>query len=570
MSAMPINRINISQYPSSVLWTSMWSFAIAATWLLPNHYHPWATFHSDIWMAVMMGIAAAVIFLREPSKIQWHLMPIAVAALVPIPFIQHGTGLIIFSGEAWMSTVYLLGLLLTLILGARWESIHKGQATDALLASFCVASIISVGLQLYQFFGLDGLEMWTASLAVGRPSANLNQPNQLATLILWGILAGAWGYLRKKISAPVAVMLFLYLLFGIALTQSRTAWLGLALIAATAWIWRGLWPSRQTPWVVSTLIFYFIACVVGLPFLSDFFSPGMQNRGMDATSGHLRIAAYRMGLDALMQQPWWGYGLNQLDVAQLGVAERHPNLSGFFIYSHNLFLDFFLWFGIPLGGLISLSVIAWVLIAIRRVKNAENAVIMLILGVMGIHAMLEFPLHHAYFLLPTGVLIGCLNYRLSIGHVFSSTRWIYYSIWLFSTSLALVIARDYLRIETSYRNFRLEVARIGSPPPDPPPKVLVLNQLAAFIHLLREPVDGLASQNDIENRRRVTVTFPTPINLFNMVKILALHQQPEEAERWVLKIRQTMSINQYKQLRSVWMEQSRTESDLSAVVWPEE
>lgn len=518
----------------------------------------------------MMGTAAAVIFWRGLEKMQWHLMSVAVIILVPIPFIQYGAGLIIFSGEAWMSTIYLLGLLLALLLGAHWELLHKGQAIDALFLAICMASIVSVGLQLYQFFGLDGLEMWTASLAIARPSANLNQPNQLATLLLWGILAGAWGYLRKKISAPAVLILCFYLLFGVVLTESRTAWLGLTLIGVAAWLWRSLWPSRRTSWVVLALILYFIACVLNLQLLSDYFAPGMQTRGMDTTTGNLRIAAYRMGLDALIHQPWWGYGLNQLDVAQLDVAERHPNLNGFFIYSHNLFLDLLLWFGIPLGGLVILFIIVWVFMAVRRVKNAENAVILLALGVVGIHAMLEFPLHHAYFLLPAGVLVGCLNFRLNIGYIFSSNRWIFCGTWLFSMALVLAIAIDYLHIEASYRNYRLEVARIGSPPPDPPFKVLVLNQLAAFIQLLREPVDSQASKEDIENRRRVTVTFPTPVNLFNMVKILALHHQAEEAEKWVLKIRQTMSLEQYKNLRSVWMEQSRSEPELSTVAWPEE
>jgi hypothetical protein len=198
--------------------------------LLPNHYPPWPSFHADAWTATVLALAAAAVIFRTKSATQWHASTVLVLLLVFVPWLQYSADLMTFAGQAWMSTVYLLGLLLALLIGQRWEQAGTEQLAGGLFWAIGVAAVLSVNLQLQTWLGLMGagiFDLWSMGLAGARPYANFGQPNQLATFLLWGMLACAWGYSSNKIRASVALLLAAFLLLGIALTQSRTAWLEL-------------------------------------------------------------------------------------------------------------------------------------------------------------------------------------------------------------------------------------------------------------------------------------------------------------------------------------------------------
>ena len=81
--------------------------------------------------------------------------------------------------------------------------------------------------------------LWLTGLLVlplppgGRVIANLGQPNQLATLLLWGVLAFWWAYLHQRIGAAVAVLAVAFLLLGL-IDASFIIGTGIALWFATA------------------------------------------------------------------------------------------------------------------------------------------------------------------------------------------------------------------------------------------------------------------------------------------------------------------------------------------------
>lgn len=542
-------------------------------WLLPNHYYPWATFHSDAWLAVMFAIAAAPIIVWSSDKVRWHGLPILIALLATVPFIQFWLELLPFSGQAWVCTAYVLGLLLAMLMGARWEAATPGRAADGLFLAVGLASIVSVGLQLRQWLGLefeaDSIQVWMAEFSPGRPSANLGQPNQLATVLLWGLLGCAWGLVRKKINPASAVLLAMYLLFGIVLTQSRIAYIALLTMCLAAWTWRHLLPARS-PWVVTLLLLYFAVCTLSLQSLSDTLGLDLQIRSASLGGGstQLRLKAYSLFLDAVRQHPWWGYGWNQLAVAQLSVAQNHPTLTSFFIQSHNLFLDLVLWCGIPIGGFISLALLGWLLRALRRVANAEDAILVLFLVAVGLHAMVELPLHHAYLLLPTGLVIGMLNERQHDRAVFASSRWVVLTLLLGATLLLGGIVRDYLHVDESFRTFRLEAARIGRLPPGNPPEVWLLNDMREFIHYARKDVEPNISAADADKLHDVALSFPTSSNLFNLAKALAYRHKPEEARVWIEKSQKVQPQEFDRDLRTAWESQARTQPAMAAVKWP--
>nr|WP_315188024.1 Wzy polymerase domain-containing protein [uncultured Albidiferax sp.] len=559
--------------PLPPLWMGLWVPLLAMAWLIPNHYYPWATFHTDAWVAVMLAIAGGAVFTRSTRQVEWHGITTLIALLTTVPFLQFAAGMLSFSGEAWLITAYLMGFLLTLLAGAHWEGATPGRAADSLFLAIGIAAILSVWLQLRQWLGLaaelETMQVWTAEFTRERPSANLGQPNQLATLLLWGLLAFLWGVARKKINPACAIFGAIFLLFGIALTQSRMPWIALSILTLAGFAWRRLWPAR-TPWVFLFLLLCFFGFTFSLSYLSEFLTLGIDVRSatLGGKSSQLRLKAIIMFLDALWQQPWVGYGWNQLASAQLAVAKNHPNMTSFFIQSHNLFLDLVLWCGIPIGVGASLYLVAWMLRCIKRTTNSEDAVLTLFILVVAIHAMVELPLHHAYFLLPTGLVMGMLNQRLRSNVIFRTNRWWILGSLLCTSLLLGVIIRDYLRVDASFRAYRLEVNHIGNLPPGKPPEVIVLNDLREFIRNARTEVQPNISSEELELLRRITKSFPTPFNLFNYTKALAFRHETVAARDWMEKIQKVQPDSYVQNLREVWTIQSQTEPAMAAVPWP--
>lgn len=551
-------------------WLVSWALTLSVAWLLPNHYPPWSTFHMDAWTAIVLSLASAAVIVRSKGHFVWHGITLLTAGLVFVPVFQYSFGLILLSGTAWISNIYLIGFLLALLTGARWESASPGQLADGLFLSIGMAALISVGLQLHQWLALDLLDIWSMGEGYGRPFANFGQPNNLSTFLLWGLMAAAWGYVRQRIGVWTALFMAAYLLFGLALTQSRTAWVAMVLLVVASWIWRRLWSNPRWTWVVTGLGLYFAACVMSLGWLSHLFELTLSSDLGDVMriSSEQRPAVWALFIDAAWQRPWAGYGWNQVALAQLAASLGHPALHTVFTHAHNLFLDLVLWCGIPLGLFISVCLVLWFWLRLRAVRGAEDAVLLLFLLVVGNHAMLELPLHHAYFLLPAGLVMGALNVRLPGRPMIAVGRWSMVVVWLLSVALLALLIRDYARVETSYQALRFEWARIKTVTRGGPPDVVLLTQWRDFIRLARfEPTSGM-SVAELDWLRKATITSPSTGGFHKLAAALAMNQQPEEAILWLKRICKIVSETQCTAVKMAWESQSLGNPDMAAVSWP--
>jgi O-antigen ligase len=559
-----------AKQPMTPFWLVGWAVALALGWLLPNHYLPWTSFHVDAWVGFMLLLAAAGVMLRTARSVAWHGMTVLMAVLLFMPLLQYGLGLVAFSGTAWVSSAYLIGFLLALLTGAQWESARSGQLADGLFLAIGVASIVSVGLQLHQWLELGLLDVWAIGNTSGRPFANLGQPNELGTLLLWGLLAIAWGVVRQRLGAWTALFIAVYLLFGLALTQSRTAWLALVLLVGASWFWRRWGSNHRWPWFVTGLGLYFAVCVIVLGWLGQALLLTSASVVTDIVriTGELRPQLWSMFIDAALQQPWFGYGWNQVGLAQLAVASDHPPLYMAAFHSHNLFLDFMLWCGIPVGLFVSFYLLRWLWLCLRAVQGAEEALLVLFLLVVFNHAMLELPLHHAYFLLPTGLVVGALNVRLNFQPMLSLGRKSVWVILFCSAALLALIVRDYLRVEISYLALRFEWAHVKTETRGTPPEVVVLNQLGEFIRFARIEPDRGMTPSDLDWMRKVTSTYPNTGAIYKLATALAMNQQPKEAQRWLMRMCKIVPEAECAAVKDVWISKSRSNPDISAVSWP--
>ena len=510
----------------------------------------------------------AVIWLfRKPMA--WHRITLLAAVLLCIPWLQVALGMVPVIGVAWVSSAYLAGLLLALLTGAHWERFKPGQLADGLFLAIGIAAIISVGLQLQQWLQL-GQELGKAAGGVARPDANLGQPNQLATLLLWGILAAAWGCIRAYMRPGVAILMVLYLLMGIALTASRTAWVAVALLIGASWWWRRLWPSPHTPWFVMGMGVYFAICNLVVGWLPSVLQLSFVTQDvLSGGSAHQRLLAWTVLADAAWLKPWFGYGWNQTAAAQMATAAAHPTVTSVFSFAHNLFLDLVIWCGIPLGLFISACLLRWFWLRLRAVQSAENAILVLFLLVVANHAMLEFPLYYAYFLLPVGLVMGMVNVRLGAPVVVSMGVWLSRALWLAAIALLALVIRDYRRIEPSYKNLLFDAAMpIGRIVSNAPPDVLLLTQWRDYIAFARWQPKAGVSAADLDRMRHITEVFPSTLFIFKLASTLALNQQPDEARMWLPRLCKVVSADQCEKARILWAKQALQYPDIAAIPWP--
>lgn len=560
------------EYVISSLWFGFGTLALSLAWLLPNHYPPWAAFHADAWTAIVLASAALVFIFRAKVPVEWNAMSLLVLGLSAVPGVQLAFGLISFAGQAWITTAYLLGLLLAIHLGQLWEKVSSEQLVDGLLTAVGVSAVVSVNLQLRTWLGLTdaGLfDIWSMGLVGERPYGNLGQPNQLATLLMWGLIACAWGVSKKKIGGGYALLVAGFLLLGIALTQSRTAWLVLTFLTAAVWVWRRLWHTTGVCWGVTGLYALFWVWSFALKWLASALLLSIAGGGMRLPMDQSRLQAWMLFIHAALEKPWFGYGWSEVGRAQLAVASEFPSLHVTFGHSHNIFLDLVLWTGIPLGVTISLVLIGWFVRVARSVSNDKEALLFMFLGVIGIHALLELPLHYAYFLLPVGLVVGSLNSRVnSHAAIWRTPRWTLGAIWLIAAALLFGVVRDYLRVESSFQAVRFELARIGNLPQGRPPDVLLLTQLREQIRFMRyEPKAGM-SDKDLLWICEVANSYPGSGALYKTARALALNNRPKDARVILSKVCKISSEEECDLIRRVWEQDAQGNERIAAVPWP--
>jgi len=556
----------------SRFWLTAAVFGAALGWLLPNNSPPWLSFHQEAWLAFMLLLVSGWILTKQRQTFTVHGFPLLMAVLSVIPLIQFAYGQIPLLGAAWTPALYLLGFALSMLIGAAWENESPNQLADFIFLATGLAGIASTVIQIYQWLGLRSISIWILYNALpNRYYANLAQPNLLASLLLLGVIACAWAYWRKTLPGWAATSLAAFLLFGVALTGSRTGILNIALLVAIASIWRKKLGSKHILGVIFCLAVYCVLCFILMPHINTLLKISedripIEFRGLR----DVRLSAWAMLLDAAIRQPWFGYGWGQVARANYFVLPDYPIQYGVFSSAHNLFLDLILWVGFPLGLACSAYIIWWASRVIKGLGHFGQICMFAFVVVLGVHALLELPLHYAYFLLPLGLIIGALNTSLTLSQFFRVHCVAIMVIWSLVAIAYVILVRDYFRVETSFYGLRFEDRGIASPIPKTPPDVIVLTQFREMIAFARNtPRPGL-SELELDDMRDLVKTISSPIGIHKLAANLALNGHPEEAQSWMRAHCKTSPPELCLAMELRWRNLSLAYPALSAVPWPSE
>lgn len=507
---------------------------LGLAFLMPAHHLPWASFHGQ-WVAalgvtlVVLGAACAA------GAAGWSLPrpPLALLALAAaiVPWVQWIAGRQSFFSDAALASSYFAGFGLSVIGGAIWARQGRQGWLDRLFAALTVAAALSAAVALMQWLSIEAGQAWVAAAPPGaRPVANLGQPNHLALLLALG-LVGTWRALgRRLIGGAAAAALTAWLGLGLVMTQSRTGWL----IVGVLVLWWALQRRRMpalTPRPVIVGLVLFVLAILSWDTINEALRLSQaSNLGERLQSGP-RDLIWRAMWIAAKDSPWIGYGFNQIIIAHQTVALDAAPVQRMIESAHNLPLDLALWAGVPFALVLGCGVAGWLVTKALNCRDLDDWSVLASVLAMLTHAMLEFPLEHAYFLLPLGLLMGSFE-SSPLGHPRQRTAaWPLAAITLLMIALVTWIGAEYLRVEQANLSARMALLGIGDPNgvDAAPPDVVLLDAPREYHRLMLTRAREGMSGDELDWMRRVTQRHAFPPAMLRYALAAGLNGRPGEA-----------------------------------------
>ena len=554
------------------LWLVLGFTGLGCAWLFPGHFFPWPGFRQEV-LAAVAFIVLAVAALTGVERINWPRIAVIAFAAACIPLLQLAFGQIDFRGGGLLSATYLVAFAASIAVGATLGSgKSREQPIDGFAACLVAAGIVSSGMALCQWLGPSVWEGLLDTHNGRRPVANIGQPNHLSTLLLLGVVGALYWYEKRRINGWSAAFVVAWLGWGIVLTESRTGWLNVAVIALW-WFFmrkRGSLRLQTLPIGLGVAAFALaVFCLSELHVLVGAVEP------IDAVSTTIRLDAgprplhWAMLADALRQSPWWGYGWSQVANAQFAVSANHPATGAWLTQSHNLVLDLLVYNGLPVGLLLSSLLLLWFVRHARACNDATSCCLLLALFMLFNHALLENPLHYAYFLLPAGLLIGILSEDLR-----AERRWLGGRLSLAIPIAVLlvpltVVTAEYLRAEEALRELRLAFAGVGKPPSElPQPDWYLVDGWAAYLRASTMAVSADMQPEQIDELRKVASRYPYANILMQYARASALNANPEAAHRVFVHGCKVLVRPTCEAMRKVWSDLQSSEPKFRLVAFP--
>lgn len=312
---------------------------------------------------------------------------------------------------------YLSSALLAALALLIWPGPDNGRTVQSVAWAWLAAALVSSVIALLQYFDLETpLFPWVNIAQPGQAFGNLRQPNQLATLLVMGLMALRWLRTQQALAHKLAWVLAALQLVALAAAASRTGLVELAAVAVLAlwWAWRSgarLWPVALG--AVAALACFALAAVV-LPWALQ-GSEGLAGRDLverlqhgESTCGS-RLILWSNVLDLIGQKPWTGWGWGELAYAHYITLYDGPRFCHILDNAHNLPLHLAVELGVPAAVLIC-GALFWLVWRGRPWAEAD-ATRQLAWGVLlaiGLHSLVEYPLWYGPFQIAAALCVWML------------------------------------------------------------------------------------------------------------------------------------------------------------------
>ena len=345
-----------------------------------------------------------------------------------------GGWLLVVAGQssprpAWQAVLVFAAVLACALLGSGWgvpalaalmlavaaiASAATASSAAPIAMAWAVAGALCVVVAVAQMVLpqlVDGF-LIASNSSPGRAVGNMRQPNHLATALLCAMVWTAWLWQVGRLRGRWAAASIVAMVAAVAMSASRTGALSLGVLVLWAAVDRGL--PRRTRWTLAlTPLVYFAAwgalAVYAQWDHAHFYGAERLQSASDISSS--RLAIWRNALVLLAQNPWTGVGWGNFNFAWTFTPFPDRPVA-FFDHTHNLPLQLAVEIGIP-ATLAVLGLLGWALWGARRAwqridtePNHPARAALVMLTVLAVHSLLEYPLWYAYFLLPGAWALG--------------------------------------------------------------------------------------------------------------------------------------------------------------------
>ena len=385
------------------------SAAVAAACLptlLAYNLSPSPTYLNQALAFALWAVFALASAPRQPGRGPWALWA-ALGTLALAVVWSWGPGAL----PASLALSALATLFAAAVLAAAGAGARARPDAETLFIAFAWAWVacgsLNIAIALVQVFvpaWPDG-EWLAASGIPGRAVGNLRQPNHLSSLLLWHCIAVLALLELGRLRRTWAAVLLALGVFAVVLTASRTGLVSVLLLAGWGLADRRL--SRTARLLLLAAPLVYAASWLGMAqwaTLTQHAFGGAQ-RLAEADVGGSRVAIWRDALTLIGQQPWAGVGFGEFNLAwTLTPLPQRP--VAFFDHTHNLPLQLAVELGLPLASGV-MALLLWALWRGLRAAwatpgglgTAQRCAMVMVL-MIGLHSLLEYPLWYSYFLLP--------------------------------------------------------------------------------------------------------------------------------------------------------------------------
>ncbi|OJA96083.1 PglL family O-oligosaccharyltransferase [Burkholderia ubonensis] len=450
--------------------------ALIVPYAITNHTYPIPTFYSEFSaLALYLLLGASVILLVRTSR---PATPFAAPAAFAAPL---GFAAVLVAQVAlmplrvpsmnWLAVGYLGAALVAMQAGYALAREQLAEAAARIMAgALLIGGVFAVFCQVVQLFRLESVLspfVVVYNIAVERrPYGNMAQANHLATYIAFALAGALYLVQTRRLAVWAWLMLSVVLSGGLALTVSRGPWLQVA-VMVVAGFWMARVESRDKPgtpanvraraWLMPVLLAAVFVAVNGAVRWANLhyhlnLAVSAAERMRDAGQIAPRLALWKYGLAMFREHPLLGVGWGEFPSHQFALARA---LGGVEIAnnSHDIFIDLLAKSGLLGLGVLVVTLVLWFVRALRAPQTSTRVFGFALVGVLLMHALVEYPQQYMFFLLPVMFVIGLLEakpLRIVPGRAAFALFALFALLTFGGLLAALPVLRDYQRAEVLY------------------------------------------------------------------------------------------------------------------------
>lgn len=377
-----------------------------------KHYYPITDFYTE-WVAGLLGFCAVLSYFRRLDELPViAVVPLLMIALV---WLQYGIGLIDYAEHAVLVSLYLLWGALLITLG---HAIRRTIGMDRVVRStawfILVGGVLSGIAAIMQHYRIQSfIDHFITPDSSATVYGNLAQQNHFSDYISIALASLLYLVASKRLARLAAIPIGAFLLFVLALSGSRSAWLYLGALSVLGAITGKREQNSVLLYSALLLIPAFLAMQF-LPHLHLISGHGAVTSGqrlLTKDSG-IRLYLWREAWMMFRNAPILGVGFGQFawHHFQYGPLFNDSRITGFYSNSHDLIMNLLAETGIAGTSIVVGGVYLWA----RRTAMAwdRHALwIFSLLSIFALHSLDEYPLWYAQFLGLCMLLMGMAESR---------------------------------------------------------------------------------------------------------------------------------------------------------------